>query len=154
MWVVLSSSVSSGGVPAGPARAPSSLLGFGGGADSGPTETGWYSLDPEPLLPPSAKQGPFGELLWLVSNEGPFRSAERKAGDWLGLDELEVGVEELRLRGVYGKRLTLTSFTGYELSSQREVRVDYSLGAGLLLRSETRERGESALRFLKQVRFW
>lgn len=126
-----------------------------GEADGIPPETGdWIVFHPVPL-PEVDTQSPLeAELRWLISDEGPLRAAEERAESWLGLDELEFGSTRLTMQKELGGRIHVQTFTGYRASSQREVRIEYDLGYTFSLRSEARERGESAVSLRSDLHFW
>ncbi len=126
-----------------------------GAADGVPPESGeWVVFQPVPLAEVDGQAGIGAELRWLISDEGPLRAAESRAESWLGLDDLDVGSSRLTMQKEVGDRIHVKTFTGYQASSQREVRIEYELGWTLSLRSEARERGESAVSLRSDLRFW
>ena len=126
-----------------------------GPAEGAPPESGeWVVFQPVPLAEVDPRSGMEAELRWLISDEGPLRSAESRAESWLGLDELEFGSSRLTMQKEIGDRIHFQTFTGYQASSQREVRIEYDLGWTLSLRSEAKERGESAVSLRSDLHFW
>ncbi|MCA9728688.1 MAG: hypothetical protein R3E12_18815 [Candidatus Eisenbacteria bacterium] len=151
-----------------PARAMMPLLSIPGGwveapltqqpagvRDGVPPASGeWIELQPVGPGKGNEDNGFASEVRWLLSDEGPIRAAETRAGEWLGVDELEFGSSRLSVEKEVGDRIRVTTFTGYQASSQREVRVEYHLGRIFYLRSEARERGESAVSLRSDLLFW
>jgi hypothetical protein len=126
-----------------------------GETDGIPPDTGeWIVFHPLPLPEVDTRSPLEAELRWLISDEGPLRAAEDRAESWLGLDELEFGSTRLTMQKELGGRIHVQTFTGYRASSQREVRIEYDLGYTLSLRSEARERGESAVSLRSDLHFW
>ena len=62
--------------------------------------------------------------------------------------------DRLTMQKEIGDRIHFQTFTGYQASSQREVRIEYDLGWTLSLRSEAKERGESAVSLRSDLHFW
>jgi len=126
-----------------------------GPADGAPPESGeWMVFQPTTMAEVDSRSGLEAELRWLISDQGPLRSAEERAESWLGLDELAVGSSRLTMQKEIGDRIHFWTFTGYQASSQREVRIEYDLGWTLSLRSEAKERGESAVSLRSDLHFW
>ena len=105
----------------------------------------WERVEVDAVQPVSGRFDLFEKWSWWVAEDGFRDRAEDRAGGWLRLGELDIGDRRIRASKELGGRIRISSFTGYQASSQRMVRVDYGLRPKLVLRSEARERGESRI---------
>ncbi len=108
-------------------------------------KTGWHTPDEILLAPSPTAIGTFEHLAARFSSERILGGAEKKAAQWLQVDEVDLDGSGVRLRKEYGDRFEVTTFTGIGAWAESVVLADYRLYGGWFLRSETRERGESYL---------
>lgn len=115
------------------------------GIDFEPLRGRWERVEVDAAEPASERRERLDAFTWWLEEDGFRDRAGSRAADWLRLGQLELGDRRIRASKEVGERLRFTSFTGYQASSQRMIRVDYQLRHRLVLRSEARERGESRI---------
>lgn len=108
-------------------------------------KTGWHTPDEILLAPSPTAIGTFEHLAARFSSERILGAAEKKAAQWLQIDEVELNGSGVRLRKEYGDRFEVATFTGIGAWAETGVLAEYRLYRDWYLRSETRERGESYL---------
>lgn len=124
-----------------------------GGLAFEPMEGRWERVEIREVDAVAEPGGLLAAWSWWFREDGWRGRAEERAEEWLGLGELDLGPRRMRATKDLGSRLRLTTFTGYQSSSQRMLRAEYDLAPGLVVRSEARERGESRLVIDREQRF-
>jgi hypothetical protein len=118
-----------------------------------PGETGWQTVAEIRLAPTSSALTTWDILTGSYSFNRLVGRAERKAEEWLRLDKVEVRRVDVLVEKQYGE-LKIQTYGGFGPSAENGVLATYPLLYSWVLRSETRERGESSLEFRREFHFW
>ena len=116
-------------------------------------ETGWQTPAEIRLAPAASALTAWDILTGSFSFDRLVGRAERKAEEWLGVDKVEVRRDQVLVEKEYGE-LTVRTYGGFGPSAENGVLATYPLAYSWVLRSETRERGESSLELRREIHFW
>jgi hypothetical protein len=115
--------------------------------------TPWAPPEEVLLADPLRRHSFLGIIHWEEGNVPAAQAARDEMQRRLGLDAVTMEAGEVQLRKGYGRRLTLLTTTGLGRSAEDALEAEYRLWWGWIVRSETRERGETSMEFRREILF-